>query len=137
MGVLVPFTHAGTLLFLLYRLVLPRPFTKRESHDDAAIYKVLVGTVKTNVKYMVYVKCTAQSLTWENVVIISLQIPRVLFEVRACKVLLSKSKFPITVLTSSTPPCANVALNGAFSPFYSQGKHSLNIMQKSSVFQSS
>lgn len=70
--------------------MLPRPFTKRESHDDSAIYKVLAGTVKTNVKYMVYVECTAQSLTWENVVIISLQIPRVLFEVRACKVLLSK-----------------------------------------------
>lgn len=86
---------------------------------------------------MIYVKCTAQSLAWENVVIISLQIPRVLFEVYACKVLFSESKFPTTVLTSSTPPCGNVVLSGVFSPYCSRCKHSLNIMQKFSVFQSS
>lgn len=130
MSVPVPFTLAGTLLFLLYQLVLARPFIKKDSCDDSAIYKSLAGTVKTNVRYMVYVKCTAKSLAWENVVIISLKIPRVLFEVHACGVLLSKSKFPITVLNSSAPPCGNVVLSGVFSPLCSQYEHSLNTVQK-------
>lgn len=126
MGVLVPFTHAGALLFLLYQLVLARPFIKKDSCDDSAIYKSLAGAVKTNVKYIVYVKCTAHTLTGENAVIISLKIPRV----HACGVLLSKSKFPVTVLNSPAPPCGNVVLSGVFSPLCSQCEHGLNIVQK-------
>lgn len=84
---------------------------------------------------MLYVKYTAQPLAWENVVVISAQIPRVLFEVCACRVLLSKCKFLATVLTGSATPRDNV-LSGMLLPFSLQYRHSLNV-QKHYVSQSS
>lgn len=104
MSVPVPFTLAGTLLFLLYQLVLARPFIKKDSCDDSAIYKSLAGAVKTNVRYMVYVKCTAKSLAWENVVIISLKIPRLLFEVHAVEFYFQKVNFLLLFSTAQLHP---------------------------------
>lgn len=97
-----PFMHAFTLSFLLYQL-LPGHFPRREVTMILHIQGPL-GNRKTIAKYLLYVKCTAQSLAWDNVVIY-FHIFRVFFEAYGytfANSRLSKNEFHI--LPSWAPP---------------------------------
>lgn len=79
---------------------------------------------------MLYVQYTVQPLTCENVVIISAQIPRVLFEVCACKVLLSKYKFLTTVFTDlALRVIMQCSVECFYLQFCLQCRHSLNVQK--------